>query len=82
MRTLVDNEGREWRATAWEEETTRHHGRWYLVFHPEGDEETALPIEDLRWQNRETAERTITTMSEAELLRRFRLARARLPRAG
>lgn len=81
MRLLIDDTGMGWRATAIEEETTRHHGRWYLVFHPEGDMGRLLPIPEVRWQNRATAERTITTMSEKELRRRLAIARNREPRA-
>jgi hypothetical protein len=71
MRTFVDEQGRGWVATAHEEDTPRHHGRWYLVFHPAEAETPRLPALDVRWQTRATAERTIRTMSELELLRRL-----------
>ncbi|HUH12334.1 MAG TPA: hypothetical protein VMK65_04460 [Longimicrobiales bacterium] len=69
MRRFTDAEGRGWTATVREEETPRHHGRWYLVLEAEvgGD---ALPMPEVRWQTRESAERTIATMSEHELRRR------------
>jgi hypothetical protein len=71
MKGFVDGEGRRWVATAREERTPRHHGRWYLVFHPDGDEERALTMPEVRWQTRATAERTLKTMSEFELRRRL-----------
>lgn len=77
MRTFTDESGRAWVATALEEDTPRHHGRWYLVFHPEGEADEALALPDVRWQTRETAERTIRTMSEMELNRRLAIARER-----
>lgn len=81
MRSLIDEAGMSWRATAREEETTRHHGRWYLVFHPADDPQHLFPLREVRWQTRETAERTILSMSETELARRLQTARARAPRS-
>jgi len=79
MRSFKDENGREWIATALEEETPRHHGRWYLVFHPEGEADAVFPIPEVRWQTQETAERTLRTMSETELRRRLNTARLRSP---
>lgn len=79
MRAFDDEAGREWVATAHEEKTPRHHGRWVLVFHPTGEQDEALPFPEVRWQTRETAERTVLTMSRAELLRRLEIV---LRRAG
>ncbi len=79
MRAFVDESDREWVATALEEDTPRHHGRWYLAFHPAGDAERVLAMDEVRWKTRETAERTIRSMSEAELRRRLRTVRARVP---
>ncbi len=81
MRTFLDDAGREWIATALEEETPRHHGRWYLVFHPADDAERILSMDEVRWQTRDTAERTIRTMSESELRRRLRIVLGRSPSA-
>jgi hypothetical protein len=81
MRSFEDDAGRTWLADAQEESTPRHHGRWYLVFRAEGADGPVLPLPEVRWQTRETAARTITTMSETELRRRFRMARARQPAA-
>lgn len=82
MRSFMDQAGRGWIATAHEEETPRHHTRWYLVFQAEAAPATlALSIPEVRWQGRETAQRTILTMSEKELRRRLAIARARVPHA-
>ena len=76
MKRFTDEEGRPWVATALEEDTPRHHGRWYMVLHPEdGGPELMLP--EVRWQNRHTAERTLLTMSDFELRRRLRMASRR-----
>ena len=82
MRSFIDESGQDWIVTAKEEETPRHHGRWYLVFQPNGGadgQELSLP--EVQWQNRATAERTILTMSEVELRRRLRVASDRVPRS-
>jgi hypothetical protein len=78
MQTFKDAEGGEWTASAREENTPRHHGRWYLVFHPEGDPAQLLPMPEVRWQTRASAERTLRTMSVFELRRRLGLVRRRL----
>lgn len=70
MRPFTDESGRDWVATAIEEDTPRHHGRWYLVFHPTTAETPLLSMPEVRWQTRATAERTIRTMSLFELQRR------------
>lgn len=74
MKKFTGGDGREWVATAREEDTPRHHGRWYLVLHPgdNGGPELALP--EVRWKSRHTAERTLQTMSDFELRRRLRMA--------
>jgi len=82
MRNFVDEAGREWVATAVEEETPRHHGRWHLVFHPAGEPGRALRMREVRWQSAETAERTLRTMSETELRRRLRSLERRVSPAG
>lgn len=77
MKTFRADNGETWVATAEREHTQRHHGVWYLVFHREGDPAHRLPVFEVRWQTRATAERTLRTMSEAELLRRLKSAVAR-----
>ena len=77
MKTFSDKDGREWVATAREEDTPRHHGRWYLVLHPSGAEDQPLAVPEIRWKTRHTAERTLGTMSDFELRRRLRIATRR-----
>lgn len=71
MKTFQDETGRAWVATAREEQTPRHHGRWYLVIHPDGIPEPDLPMPEVRWQSLRSAVRTLATMSEFELRRRL-----------
>lgn len=71
MKTFQDESGVAWTASAREENTPRHHGRWYLVFeHADG---RVLPMREVRWQTRATAERTLRTMSDFELRRRVHI---------
>lgn len=79
MRSFIDESGREWVATALEEATPRHHGRWHLALHPANEPERVLTLREVRWQTRATAERTLRTMSEVELRRRLRIALDRAP---
>lgn len=79
MRRFEDESGREWIAAAEEEETPRHHGRWYLVFRSTTTPERELAMPEVRWKNAQTAERTLRTMSTLELRRRLRTV---LGRAG
>jgi hypothetical protein len=74
MKSFTSEDGREWVATAREEATPRHHGRWYMVLHPAEGEAPELALPEIRWKNRQTAERTLRTMSEFELRRRLRMA--------
>lgn len=75
MRSFDDEAGAAWTATAREENTPRHHGRWYLVF--ESADGSVIPMPEVRWQTRATAERTLRTMSRFELLRRLHIVRER-----
>lgn len=77
MKRFTAEDGREWVATAAEEDTPRHHGRWFLVMHPQGEAEPELALPEVRWKSRHTAERTLRTMSEFELQRRLRIAARR-----
>lgn len=77
MKTFTDEGGRTWIATAAEEDTPRHHGRWYMVIRPEGGTGPGLMLPEVRWQSRHTAERTLRTMSDFELRRRLRIATGR-----
>ena len=73
MKTFQDEHGGTWVATAREESTPRHHGRWYLVFHPTSDEDRLLAMPEVRWQTYASARRTLATMSDFELRRRLHL---------
>lgn len=76
MRTFTDVEGHDWVAAAHEEQTPRHHGRWYLVFRPaSGAQLYEMP--EVRWQTRSSAQRILDTMSTFELRRRLKTVRAR-----
>lgn len=77
MKSFTAEDGREWVATAREEDTPRHHGRWYLVLHPADRDEQDLALPEVRWKTRHTAERTLKTMSDFELQRRLRMAARR-----
>ncbi len=77
MRDFDDADGTAWTATAHEEATPRHHGRWVLVFHPVDDAADAHPMPEVRWQTRPTAERTLRTMSDFELRKRLDVVRKR-----
>lgn len=71
MRQFTDDGGRAWVATAIEEDTPRHHGNWYLIFHPAEDPERSYAMPEVRWQTAATAARTLRTMSDFELRRRL-----------
>lgn len=75
MKTFIDENGSSWVASAREEETSRHHTRWYLIF--EGSDGSVLATPEVRWQTRATAERTLRTMSDFELRRRLHIVRER-----
>ena len=77
MKEFKDDQGRLWVARAARENTQRHHGVWYLVFHPLTDPSRLLDVEEVRWQTEATAARTLRTMSEFELRRRLKSAVAR-----
>jgi hypothetical protein len=74
MKTFQNEAGERWVATAEREDTERHHGVWYLVFHRELDSSDRLPVGEIRWQTSATAERTLQTMSDFELRRRLQSA--------
>lgn len=77
MRVFKDEHGNAWVASAAEEATPRHHGRWYLVFHPEQDAASVYAVPEIRWQTSATAKRTLQTMAEFELRRRVNTAQLR-----
>lgn len=77
MKSFQTENGERWVAGAAREDTERHHGVWYMVFHREGNVSERLPVGEVRWQTRATAERTLLTMSDFELRRRLQSAIAR-----
>lgn len=77
MKEFADETGSRWVASAREEQTPRHHGRWFLVFHPAHDDSAPLSMPEVRWQTRATAARTLQTMSDFELRRRLHVVRER-----
>lgn len=52
-------------------------GRHHLYFHPEGMDDEGVELLDVKWNSRDTAERTLATMSGVELRRRLRAALGR-----
>jgi hypothetical protein len=82
VKNFRDRHGRVWVASAREEDTPRHHGRWFLVLHPDGAEDELLAMPEVRWQTRATAERTLLTMSDFELRRRLAMVRGRAASPG
>ncbi|MGQ0562631.1 MAG: hypothetical protein ACT443_12245 [Gemmatimonadota bacterium] len=81
MKRFSDENGQSWVATARQEDTPRHHGTWYLVFHREDDAQRVYPVPEVRWQTPATAARTLRTMSDFELRRRLNSARLRFEHA-
>ncbi|RMH22153.1 MAG: hypothetical protein D6701_01625 [Gemmatimonadetes bacterium] len=78
MRRFEDEQGRTWTASVAERPGVDYKGRYYFVAVPEdGDESAAVHLDDVRWNSRGTAERTLRTMSLGELRRRLRWARER-----
>ena len=73
MKSFTDQSGRRWIATAREEDTPRHHGRWYLVFQAADQPDRELAMSEVRWQTAASARRTLETMSDFELRRRVHL---------
>ena len=81
MRSFKDEDGQTWEASVGERPDSDYKGRFFLVFLPEGGKPSeALDLKDVRWNTRETAERTLATMSGVELRRRLRSAEGRAGR--
>ena len=78
MREFLDEDGQPWLATIQTEGGLDYKGCHYLYLVPQGEgEEGGYGLEDVRWNSRGTAARTLSTMSEVELRRRLRSARGR-----
>lgn len=83
MREFQDSEGEEWVATIRERPGPDYKGRYYFFLRPKDrSEEEGVFLLDVRWNSRNTAERTLETMSGVELRRRLRsaLGRSQRPR--
>jgi hypothetical protein len=77
MRSFLDSDGDAWVATVRSDQGLDFKGRHHLYFHPEDGEDQGVELLDVKWNSRETAERTLATMSGVELRRRLRSARGR-----
>ena len=53
MRSFTDEHGDAWVAATREENSPRHHGRWYLVFFPENEPDRLIGMPEVRWQTRQ-----------------------------
>ena len=72
--------GKLWVASVREGKGDDYKGRFEFVVEPvEGERDALFALNDVRWNSRETAARTLDTMSIVELRRRLRWA---LGRAG
>ena len=76
MREFTDADGRDWAASAVEQDGTDYKGRFYLVMSPT-DSDDVVELTDVRWNSERSAQRTIDSMSVVELRRRLRSATGR-----
>ena len=78
MREFEDEQGKAWTASVTERQDQDYKGRFSLMLRSlgEGGEES-LPLNDVRWNGRRTAERALGVMSETELRRLLRSATGR-----
>ena len=78
MRTFIDGKDENWVAGVKERPGDDYKGRYWFVMTP-GDTARGKEVEliDVRWNSQKTAERTLMTMSEAELRRRLHSALGR-----
>lgn len=78
MREFEDQDGRVWVASVGERPGLDFKGRYYWIMRPkDAGKGGEIALEDIRWNSRKTAQRTLETMSEVELRRRLRSARGR-----
>ena len=83
MRSFDDEQGNTWVASVREWPGDDYKGRFEFLLVPGGkSEEEGIALSDIRWNSRETAERTLRTMSVVELCRRLRSARGRAVKQG
>jgi hypothetical protein len=78
MRRFVDGEGTAWVASVRERSGDDYKGRYsFVLTREDGGSRGEVELADIRWNRRETAERTLETMSVWELRRKLRSARGR-----
>ncbi|MBT8397855.1 MAG: hypothetical protein HKO65_00020 [Gemmatimonadetes bacterium] len=78
MRRFQDEGGVIWMASVKERIGDDYKGRFSFVMTPDdGAQDREVELEDIRWNSRRTAERTLKTMAESELKRRLRSATGR-----
>ena len=77
MKLFSDPNGNPWVATVRSDAGLDFKGRHHLYFHPEDAEDQGVELLDVKWNSRQTAERTLATMSGLELRRRLGAARLR-----
>jgi hypothetical protein len=80
MRKFLDDDGSMWIASVNERSGEDYKGRFGFVMAPEGGGFT-VELEDVRWNSRKTADRTLRTMSIVELTKRLRSALGRRDRS-
>ena len=76
MHEIVDQTGEVWRATVVELPGPDYKGRFALQL-KSSDGSDPVTLEDVAWNSRHTAGRTLDTMSQSELRRRLRIALGR-----
>jgi len=72
MRQFSDHTGSQWAASVHRADGPDYKGRFFMVL--ENDSGRVISLEDIRWNTKETALRTLQTMSDVELRRRLRSA--------
>ena len=82
MREFADGGGAVWVASVRELAGSDYKGRYCFILTPAGGpaggvEREPVGLVDVCWNSRDTAERTLGTMSESELQRRLRSALGR-----
>ncbi len=77
MRRFADDHGVEWVASVADSAGGDYKGRFHLILRSEREGTGPVALADVRWNSRRTAQRTLRTMSAAELKRRLRSARGR-----
>lgn len=76
MKQFLDDGGVVWIARVNERPGEDYKGRFGFVLAPDGDG-PQIELEDVRWNSRKTAERTLRTMSTVELRKRLHSALGR-----